>query len=249
MPEDRTKRRRLPRNFFVSLSAVELCVENAERLLLDATKTSPPTSAALAELSIEEAAKGWMLYLRLIAQGRKVPHLPRISRAVSKALKRTLEENFDDLAHLDERIWEAFRDHRVKLRFLGVLLQFVSAGLPLLAKQDDVVRLTQDIQGPAFNPKEADPSKEIDAIKTLLSSFRVDGLTYLDLVKKRGFYVNLSEKGDLVSPSIESFPTRLLAELSAFLILTLKGDLLLVTRTLRPRVRNGGVAAARSPPD
>jgi hypothetical protein len=242
------RRKRFPRGWGVSFTAVEVCVENAERLLIDATKTSPPTAAALAELSIEEAAKGWMLFLRLQAQGRTVRNLPRISKAVSRALEKAIEENLDDLAHLDDRILEAFRDHRVKLRFLRLLLRFVSAGLPLLSKKEDMVRISQDIHGPAFNLEAIDPSREIEAIEALLSSFRLEGLTDLDSIKKRGFYVNISERWDLVSPSIESFPTRLLLELAAFLIISLKGDLLLVTRRLSPRTKGNQTAGRHGPP-
>lgn len=247
MPPKRARPKRLPRNFFVTLSAVQLCVENAERLLSDATKTSAPTAAALAELSIEEAAKGWMLFLRLQAQGRYAQNLPRPPKAVVKALELALEESREDLTHLDERILEAFQRHKVKLRFLGLLLKIVDAGLPVLSNQADMVRLAQDIQGPAFNPRPPDPSKEIEAIKGLLSAFSVEGLTSLDEIKQKGFYVNLSAKWDLVSPSIESFPTRLLAELAAFLILTLKGDLLLVTRTIRPKTTLAGLDVRPSP--
>lgn len=235
MAQQVRRRQRFPRGWGVSFTAVEVCVENAERLLTDATKTSAPTAAALAELSIEEAAKGWMLFLRLQAQGRELPNLPRIPRAVSDALEQALQDSIDDIRHLDDRILDAFRGHRVKLRFLTLLLKIVSAGLPLLSKKEDMVRISQDIHGPAFNVRNAEPSREIEAIEALLSSFRLEGLSDLDEIKKRGFYVNISEKWDLVSPSIESFPTRLLLELAAFLIISLKGDLLLCTRRLSPK--------------
>lgn len=237
MARKANRRKGFPRGWGVSFTAVEVCVENAERLLVDATKTSTPTAAALAELSIEEAAKGWMLFLRLQAQGRAVRNLPRIPKSVSKALEQAAQDSLDDLAHLDDRILEAFRDHRVKLRFLSLLLKFVSAGLPMLSKKEDMVRISQDIQGPAFNLQAIDPSREIESIELLLGSFKLEGLTNLDTIKKRGFYVNISERWDLVSPSIESFPTRLLLELAAFLIISLRGDLLLLTRRLSPKIK------------
>jgi hypothetical protein len=236
---------RLPRGWGVSFSAVQICIENAERLLVDATKTSPPTSAALAELSIEESSKAWMLFFRFMAQGRSVRNLPRVPTTGRKAMEGVIASNLRDFQNLDARILEAFRGHRVKLRFLGVLLQLLEISLPLLSRTDELARIGQDIQGPAINVREVDPAKEIESISQLISSFRLDGLTDLDSVKKRGFYVNITDKGDLISPSIYSLPTRLLIELAAFLIVALKANLLIVSHQLSPRA---GPTAATAPP-
>jgi AbiV family abortive infection protein len=214
---------------------VEVCVENAERLLIDATKTSTPTAVALAELSIEEAAKGWMLYFRFMAQGRTVRNLPRISPRMRRAMEESAEATLRDFGSLDERIWEAFHSHRVKLRFLQFLLSQIKVSLPLLNQSDAVLRLRQDLSGPAFNIQEIDSAKEIEQIEHLISSFKLEGISDLDAMKKRGFYVNISEKGDLVSPSIHALPARLLLELAAFLIVSLKGNLILVSRDLSKR--------------
>jgi hypothetical protein len=231
----RRRRSRFPRGWGVSFSAVELTIENAERLLIDSTKTSPPTSAALAELSVEEAAKAWLLYFRFMAQGRTVRNLPRIPAAVRRAMEAAAESSLKDFQDLDHTIFEAFRDHRVKLRFLGFLLKQLEVSLPIFAKSAEMAQIGQDIQGPAINVREIDAASEIGAIQNLISSFRLEGLTDLDSVKKRGFYVNITDRGDLISPSIYSPPTRLLVELAAFLIVALKGDLVLVSHKLRPR--------------
>jgi hypothetical protein len=222
---------------------VELCVENAERLLIDSTKTSPPTSAALAELSIEEVAKAWLLFFRFMAQGRPVRNLPRIPASIRRAMEDAAESSLKDFRNIDHTIFEAFRDHRVKLRFLGFLLKQLEVSLPVLAQSADMARVGRDIQGPAINVREIDPAKEIASIQKLISSFRLEGLSDLDSVKKRGFYVNITDRGDLISPSIYAPPTRLLLELAAFLIVALKGDLVLVSHKLGPRT-----PIARSPP-
>lgn len=232
----------------MSFSAVELSVENAERLLIDATKTSPPTSAALAELSIEEASKAWLLYFRFMAKGRTVRNLPRIPASVRKAMEAAAESSLQDFRDLDHTILEAFRDHRVKLRFLGFLLKQLEVSLPAFAQSGEMARIGQDIQGPAFNVREIDAAKEIDSIQRLISSFRLEGLTDLDSVKKRGFYVNITDRGDLISPSIYSPPTRLLLELAAFLIVALKGDLVLVSHRLRPRTKTARSQPPKLPP-
>lgn len=244
MPPRSGRRKKLPRGWGVSFTAIEVCIENAERLLVDATKTSAPTAAGLAELSIEEAAKAWMLFFRFMAQGRSIRNLPRASRAVLAEMENVARSHEDDLSNLDDRILEAFRDHRVKLRFVGFLLEEIQASLPLLTKQEDLTRIRQDLAGPAVNAGPLDAAKEIEMINQLISSFRLEGVTYLDVFKKRGFYVNLGVRGDLITPGVYSSPARLLAELAAFLILSLKGNLLLASHELSPSRK----APARSAP-
>ena len=248
MGQQRRRRSAFPRGWGVSFSAVELSVENAERLLIDATKTSPPTSAALAELSIEEVSKAWLLYFRFMAQGRTVRNLPRIPASVRKAMEAAAESSLKDFRDLDHTIREAFRDHRVKLRFLGFLLKQLEVSLPAFAHSAEMTRIGQDIQGPAINVREFDAAKEINSIQRLITSFRIEGLTDLDSVKKRGFYVNTTDRGDLISPSIYSPPTRLLLELAAFLIVALKVDLVLVTQRLRPRTKHAQSPTPVIPP-
>lgn len=230
-----SRRNRFPRGWGVSFTAVEVCVENAERLLVDATKTSAPTAAALAELSIEEAAKAWMLFFRFMAQGRTVHNLPRLTARVRQAMEASAEATLGDFGDLDERIWESFHRHPPKLRFLRFLLSQIKASLPLLTQKEAVLRIRQDTIGPAFNIHEVDPTKEIEQIEQLLSSYSLDGITELDMLKKQGFYVNISPKGDMVSPSILAPPVRLVLELSAFLIVALKGNLVLVSHGLRSK--------------
>lgn len=225
------RKQRLPRKWAVTLSAVELCTQNAERLLLDASKTSTPTAAALAELSIEEAAKGWMLYFRLLLQGRNTKVPLRMSSKEFKAAGEFLASKVDYLRGIDDEILLAFKWHRVKLRFLAFLLEYLELTLPLLAKRDRVLRLAQELQGPAFEVKETFGTPDIDGLMKLIRSFRRDHLTELDEIKQHGLYVNLSDSGgDLVSPDIQPLPAPLLAGLAAFLIAALKGDLLLLTK-------------------
>lgn len=223
------RRRRLPRSFVVSLSAVELCVLNAERLLVDATKVSLPTSAALAELSIEEAAKGWMLYFRLLAQGRRTRIRIGVTSRELKAASDFLESRADYLRGLDGEIIDAFKFHKVKLRFAAFLLQYLELALPSLAKEGGLLKAAQALHGPAFNV-ETLGTDDLDGIMKLLRSFRKGQLTELDSIKQRGLYVNLADSRDLVSPDLEPLSAQLLLALSAFLIVALKGDLLLLTK-------------------
>jgi AbiV len=224
------RRKRLPRGFTVSLTAVEICVANAERLLNDASKVSPPTTAALAELSIEEIGKAWMLYFRMLFQGRSSRFAPRLSARESEVVEAYLETHADYLRKLDKEILEGFRWHRVKLRFLSFLLGYLEVALPLLAKKGRLVPFAEAIHGPAFNVKEAATNLNLEGTRNLLKAFRLESLTELGEVKERGLYVNLSRAGDLVAPEIELLPAPLLMALAAFLIVTLKGDLLAMSK-------------------
>ena len=221
---------RLPRGYLVSLSAVEVCLLNAERLLLDATKTSGPTAAALAELSVEEAAKAWMLYFRLLFQGRRPRFSPRLSRTGNAEIDEFLESQASYLRGLDNEIAAAFRFHKVKLRFLSFLLLYVEKVLPVLGKKGNLKRLAEEIHGPTIRISESAGGLNTENALRLLKAFRLERLTELDAVKQRGFYVGLTKRGDLVSPDIDPVPSQLLLQLGAFLILTLKGDLIALTK-------------------
>ena len=192
------------------LSASEICVLNAERLLEDATRVSPPTSAALAELSIEEAANGWMLYFRILFQGRKTRFKVHLSPRKKRAIDRYLEKNPPYLSNLDSEIQDAFRHHKVKLRFLTFLLGYVKCALPLMASErKSLVALAKEVHGPAFNVRETDQPPDLSGVFQLIKAFRLERLPELDSVKQRGFYVRFTKSGDLTSPSIEPFPNAL----------------------------------------
>lgn len=230
MARNLDRRKRLPRGFTVSLTAVEVCVANAERLLLDASKVSPPSAAALAELSIEEIGKAWMLYFRMLFQGRRVRFAPKLSAKERAPVAAYLEAHAAYLRKLDSEILDGFRWHKVKLRFLSFLLGYVELALPILATKKRLIPLAEAIHGPAFNVRDGVAEVDLEGTRSLLKAFRLGSLTELGEVKERGLYVNLAKSGDLVSPAIEVFPGLLLMNLSAFLILTLKGDLLALSK-------------------
>lgn len=215
----------------VTLSAIEVCVSNAERLLLDASKTTQPTAAALAELSIEEAAKAWMLYFRFRFQGRSTKLGFHLSPVDQKKINRCIKDLAPSLEKLDEDIADAFRYHKVKLRFIGSLLKYVSVAMPIMAKKKGTLaQIAREVHGPAINVRVGDYPATVKELLKVVQAFQLDHMTELDLMKQRGFYVNLTKSGDLVSPDIEPLPSLLLMPLAAFLIITLKGDLLLLTK-------------------
>lgn len=214
----------------MSLSAVEVCLSNAQRLLLDATKTSGPTSAALAELSIEEAGKAWMLYFQLLFQGRRTKFAPRIASEEMAAIQKYFDQYEDYLKKFDDEIVAAFQSHKVKLQFLSFLLGYVEIVLPIIAKNGRVKKLAEEIYGTAINLGPYDMNTNVNGTLELIRTFNWKRLTELETIKQRGFYVNLSKRGDIVSPDIDPVPSKLLISLAALLIVMLKGDLIALTK-------------------
>jgi len=212
------------------VTAVEVCIANAERLLGDSLKTSPPSAASLAELSIEEAAKAWMVYFKLLSQGRRPRFSPRLTKSDKGKLEAYLSGNVEYLKGLDKEIFLAFKRHKVKLRFLAFLLGYLEVTLPLLATKTRYLRNVQSLSGPAFKTQEPSGNIDVQPILNLIKSFRLENLTELDSVKQSGFYVNLAKRGDLVSPEVEPLPFALLQQLAVFLIAALKGELQLLTK-------------------
>ena len=100
----------------------------------------------------------------------------------------------------------------------------------MVAKKKGLKHLVEEVYGTAFRVSENIGSANTETALKLLQSFRLERLTELDAVKQRGLYVDLTRKGDLVSPNIDIVPSQLLLQLGAFLILTLKGDLLSLTK-------------------
>jgi hypothetical protein len=171
-----------------------------------------------------------MLYFRLLLQGRRPRFSPRLSRSDRAELDEFLESYSSYLKGLDNEIAAAFRFHKVKLQFLSFLLRYVEKALPVLGKKGNLKQLAEEVHGPAIRISESTGGMNTENALRLLKAFRLERLTELDAVKQRGFYVGLTKRGDLVSPDIDPVPSQLLLQLGAFLILTLKGDLIALTK-------------------
>lgn len=197
---------------------------------MDATKTSAPTGAALAELSIEEACKAWMLYFWLLFQGRRTRAPLRASRKLARAMDAYLESKADYLTHFGTETLAAFKWHRVKLRFLSFLLGFLKITASESRSSDEIAKIVTRIQGGLYAPKGEFLVAGHKQVQEFLSSLQLEALPILADVKERGIYVNLTESRDLLAPDVESLPTQVLVALAAFLIESLKGELVLLTR-------------------
>ena len=125
------------------VEGIRVCMANAKRLRLDARRCRSPAKLALVELSLEQVALGWMLYLRILVNvdpvflarlqsGISLPDLPAGSPGWKVALA-------GQLTRLDDgTILRAFRRHRQSLVELDGLLRTVEEMLPFILEPGNV---------------------------------------------------------------------------------------------------------------
>jgi hypothetical protein len=216
----------------VSVEAIQLCVLNSSRLLEDSGKVSAPSAAALAELSIEEISKAWLLYfVWLIGTGREQS---RVSFKFTAKERDTIGQFFEkNRAYLDSLIDEvplAFKDHPPKLRFLRFLMDYMQFVTPiLLARKEYLAQVTEVALGPVFNARELLGETTLQSNPSVYQGFKRRGLSELAKVKNRGFYVDLTRSNEFIAPDMNVPVVPLLQGLSARLILALKFELLSLT--------------------
>jgi hypothetical protein len=122
----------------LSATDIRLCLSNAKRLMVDATKVSPESQLMLRELALEELAKGYMVYFRLLtknpAQFKNRVHLPHI--AGSEKIAELLQGHRDMFSEAALR--RAFWDHEVKVEFIELLAEVVLQAPPIFVDDRNV---------------------------------------------------------------------------------------------------------------
>jgi hypothetical protein len=101
-------------------------------------------------LAIEEAAKAWMLYIKLLVQGSGSRYTLPVAKAEREQLESYLKSNASYLEELDSEIVSVFREHKVKLRFMRFLLGYFKKLLSIVAKKELLRPFVEKIRGPAF---------------------------------------------------------------------------------------------------
>lgn len=193
---------------------------------------TPPTAAALAELSVEEASKAWLLYfVWLFGTDREPQGGPvKFSKEETRALEDFFARNRKYLESLGDQIPLAFRDHRPKLRFLRFLVDYINELTPILqSKKEYIAQLSEIVVGPVFNARKLMDSNLAGPVDRVLEGFRRRGLASLSELKERALYVNLSKSNEFVSPDLNLPVVPLLQALSVRLIIGLKTELLAFT--------------------
>lgn len=193
---------------------------------------SPPTAAALAELSIEEISKAWLLYfVWLFGTGRE-PRRGSIkfTEKEESALEGFFKQNRRYLEGLGNELSLAFKDHPPKLKFLRFLFDYIELLTPILQKKKEyVAQLSETALGPVFNARRLMAGATPQSTPSVFEGFKRRGLTELARLKNRALYVDLSRSNELISPEVNLPVVPLLQMLAARLIVALKVELLSLT--------------------
>jgi hypothetical protein len=184
------------------IEEAEKCFANAARLYRDSNKSSTPTKAALIELGLEETAKAGMLFFR----GRIARRLTSEGRlSIGHGSTLPAEDELDALLlenlplFTADALDEAFRNHKIKLRFFEFSLDFLRVSVPLFLSKEYRKRSTAPFGirvittifsfGPANERLRGQ-------IEKLVTELKRRGIRDLDeLAKQAGLYVDLAADG------------------------------------------------------
>ena len=211
--------------FPITLEAVQLCVENADRLLDDSKKVSGPTALALAEVALEEVLKGLVLFFHRTDTAHDI-HAPRREQSVG-APSGAVVSFLSAIRGINPE--ELFRSHQAKLSALSPALNFVSEVLSTFPRESILRHMKTSIPGGALI--EAPTSEEMNAVtreaKSQDDGMRALGTKDLRRLAMGGLYVDRTEGGRIVSPSsISVLPAEKIQIAAVILLLVLRGHIL-----------------------
>ena len=228
----------------ISLDGIQLCIQNAERLLVDSHKVSIPTKMALLELGLEEISKAWGLLLTFEKQTfARNPDLIKIffeclhidRKKYNDAIQKN-EPNFEKF--LSETTLESFMtpfdvdsftNHDKKIKFLSQLILYIKEiAFPLLKESQDREESTKDILGKYIGKIDL---KTADKVISEILNINEDKLGELVSLKEKGIYVDI-EGGTFISPSSRNYYPDILQNLLILLISTSKNELTTLSKTL-----------------
>lgn len=234
------------RDLPVSIEAVQLVIQNAERLLDDSENVSNPTKFSLLEIGLEEIAKAWGLLMILekssldemnnfLQNQFNVSHFKmekfhtNIEKIIPK-INRFFSENNPNtfLIPFDSQNWYS---HKAKIKYLSKLIEYIrDIVLPLTRTSTDREKAIKDNLGGYISTKSLPNFKEIDnEIDRILM---VDEKQLLDIVgrKEKGLYVDI-EGDSYLSPSSVTHEIETLKNLLGLLIGMAKVELKIMLET------------------
>lgn len=212
------------RKLKVTIEDVQLCIANAERLLADADKVSEPSAVALSELALEETLKGWVLYVHRTDEKRDARRTALVAAA---PIRRYLDDNAALLKRIESRT--VFKSHWAKLD----ALRFVAGFIRISLKHTPVKELVESAR--KVTPGGTSMSGFIDEpviaqVGRLLTVVNEEEARELTGLKEKGFYVNLSDRDQLVSPDSLLFPNgKVFAVYVRMILSVLKGTVTTTT--------------------
>lgn len=222
-----------------SLSGVKACVSNAERLYQDSLKVTNASSAALAELSLEEISKGWWLMFKLIFDPKNLERArgsfvePEPINAYLKSLdSETLNDFRTRFIPLKELIqssdnWNSLTNHKFKLRFMKELKNFVLYMIPSISgyvKPKDLEKLSRKTNN-RYNKMKISQSQILERAKYMsdvLEGLEDEFFVSLDDLKILGFYVEYDD-GEFTKPDENEFSLTSLRNFINLMIIILRG--------------------------
>jgi hypothetical protein len=178
-----------------SRSDVLLCLGNARRLMKDSRKVSQESRLLLLELALEELAKGYMIFYRILAvdadkfKAAKFPGSDQLGAA---------KELLDSSRNLfsDSSVRRAFKWHEVKVEFIELLGKTITLSPPIPIDDRSVVStglpfrtrilLARGRVGGYRRISDASLRQTVGRVLEIAS-------TPLDRLAKRATYVDLNE--------------------------------------------------------
>lgn len=176
---------------YASIENAKKCLENADRLLGDALKTSLPTRVALLELGIEEISKGLIILFNMDLQHKNsdIQDFIMDTELPDNLKQQCLEEieTITSIKNLNPY------DHGEKLKALKSLFDFVSRCYPVLIDFVYIGQLSQLLNGMNIG------NIDIPITTDLLEKIKNIKVSKWDRVKEDSLYVNL-ENGNAIPP-------------------------------------------------
>jgi hypothetical protein len=202
---------------------VLVCVTNSKRLRRDAARCRSPAKLALLELSLEQAAFGAMLAVRMVVDRSAIGAAMREGKSLPPVTSKLTEVVCEHLPLLDDRaIKRASLNHSDTLEQLVFQLEFLEWVLPLILKPDGsdaqapksssiqyrfgVYMMRNSLLGAAI----------VDAVHDMVVELRARNLRRLDrTVKDHALYVRMDElTGRAMLPESDPKAARLLRRAS-----------------------------------
>jgi hypothetical protein len=191
-----------PEEIRLSTDDVILCVKNARRLRKDARRTSFESRLALKELALEEVAKGYLVFFRIMVQHRsenvQVGDLQRFIQAGFPVPLHDLIEANSGL-FTQEALRAAFWDHELKLGAIEFIINSIEEVMPVARPSPipgvKLLPLRYRIAS-RFARSERLRARGVETMTKALATLQNAGITTLDQIGKRATYVGLSRNPD-----------------------------------------------------
>ncbi len=208
---------------YATVENAKKCIDNADRLYDDALKTSPPTKAALIELSIEELAKGLMVLY-------KTPEFEEIGLKADFVDAGKILEDLDGTNFIktidDFKIGDfTKRFHPEKLKFIEAIVKLSQQFFVTYRTQmEQLINTFGNNFGQYFSKSFAEPMK---ITEEELSNLADSKISDLDDIKNDGFYVNFQD-GKVIEPKNVPLSFKKLSRIFSFMRMLIQNIIILI---------------------